>query len=76
MQTARFSDAQIVSILKQAEIAEWRVKLTTAWQGIENAREGATGGPGGLVCVFCICATCKAMSGTINALTGSTASLN
>jgi len=25
---------------ENAEIAEWLVKLTAAWQGIENAREG------------------------------------
>ncbi len=25
---------------ENAEIAEWLVKLTVAWQGIENAREG------------------------------------
>ncbi len=52
------------------EIADWLERLATAWQGIENAREGAnekgpTSVPGALACALCICATFKAVAGTI-----------
>ena len=46
------------------EIADWLERLTA------NKRTWAS------ACAFCICATCRAMAGTINGSTGSTVSWN